>query len=252
MPWSINAYAALAGEIILQDRAYQRATWQWLQEEGARFYAQLQEMAGLTVWPGRANYLFLRCDRADFDLQYALLRQHVLIRSCANYPGGWIAAISAWRSAAPRKTTSCWRRCAGCWPEAYCRMTPPGTSPADAAAASGRRYRSLPAAIAEIRRHADGGPAAGRDAAAVCHVETIEPALSTSPAARQTRLRQQLLAGNGADGRCFAQQLRVAALAGLLYFLPRQLQPGGVCQQARLARQLVIVGGAQRQRALQH
>ena len=87
MPWSINAYAALAGEIILQDRAYQRATWQWLQEEGARFYAQLQEMAGLTVWPGRANYLFLRCDRADFDLQYALLRQHVLIRSCANYPG---------------------------------------------------------------------------------------------------------------------------------------------------------------------
>ncbi len=59
---------------------------QWLQEE-ARFYAQLQEMAGLTVWPGRANYLFLRCDRADFDLQYALLRQHVLIRSCANYPG---------------------------------------------------------------------------------------------------------------------------------------------------------------------
>ncbi|MEI6928188.1 aminotransferase class I/II-fold pyridoxal phosphate-dependent enzyme, partial [Klebsiella pneumoniae] len=30
MPWSINAYAALAGEIILQDRAYQRATWQWL------------------------------------------------------------------------------------------------------------------------------------------------------------------------------------------------------------------------------
>ncbi|PLN87005.1 hypothetical protein CWN73_12775 [Klebsiella quasipneumoniae] len=87
MPWSINAYAALAGEIILQDRAYQRATWQWLQEEGARFYAQLQEIAGLTVWPGRANYLFLRCDRPELDLQYALLRQHVLIRSCANYPG---------------------------------------------------------------------------------------------------------------------------------------------------------------------
>jgi threonine-phosphate decarboxylase len=29
----------------------------------------------------------LRCDRPDLDLQYALLRQHVLIRSCANYPG---------------------------------------------------------------------------------------------------------------------------------------------------------------------
>jgi hypothetical protein len=41
-------------------------------------------------------------------------------------------------------------------------------------------------------------------------------------------------------------------LAGLLHFLPRQLQPGGVSQQTRLARQLVVVGGAQRQRALQH
>ncbi|MDP1244261.1 aminotransferase class I/II-fold pyridoxal phosphate-dependent enzyme, partial [Klebsiella pneumoniae] len=37
MPWSINAYAAVAGEIILQDRAYQRASWQLLQEEGSRF-----------------------------------------------------------------------------------------------------------------------------------------------------------------------------------------------------------------------
>lgn len=34
----------------------------------------------LTTW-------FLRCDRQGLDLQYALLRQHVLIRSCANYPG---------------------------------------------------------------------------------------------------------------------------------------------------------------------
>ena len=74
-------------EIILQDRAYQRATWQWLQEEGARFCSRLKEITGLTVWPGRANYLFLRCDRQGLDLQYALLRQHVLIRSCANYPG---------------------------------------------------------------------------------------------------------------------------------------------------------------------
>lgn len=86
MPWSINAYAATAGKLFSRIGRISGPR-QWLQEEGARFYAQLQEMAGLTVWPGRANYLFLRCDRADFDLQYALLRQHVLIRSCANYPG---------------------------------------------------------------------------------------------------------------------------------------------------------------------
>lgn len=67
--------------------AYQQATWKWLEQEGARFDRQLKELPGLTVYPGRANYRLLRCDRADFDLQRAMLEQHVLIRSCANYPG---------------------------------------------------------------------------------------------------------------------------------------------------------------------
>ena len=87
MPWSINAFAALAGEIILQDSDYQQKTWLWLEEEGQRFYHQLRHIPGLTVYPGQANYLFLRCDVPDLDLQYAMLQQHILIRSCANYPG---------------------------------------------------------------------------------------------------------------------------------------------------------------------
>lgn len=84
MPWSINAFAVLAGEHILEDTAYQQATRQWLQEEGPRFYRHLSALPGLTVYPGRANYLLLRCET---DLQRALLARHILIRSCANYPG---------------------------------------------------------------------------------------------------------------------------------------------------------------------
>ncbi|HED1543994.1 TPA: threonine-phosphate decarboxylase [Kluyvera cryocrescens] len=87
MPWSINAFAALAGERVLNDHDYQQATLCWLAREGQRLYQALDEIDGLTVYPGRANYLFLRCERADIDLQYALLQQRVLIRSCANYPG---------------------------------------------------------------------------------------------------------------------------------------------------------------------
>ena len=87
MPWSINAFAALAGEIILQDSVYQQKTWRWLAEEGQRFYHQLRHVPGLTVYPGQANYLFLRCEVPDLDLQYAMLQQRILIRSCANYPG---------------------------------------------------------------------------------------------------------------------------------------------------------------------
>lgn len=87
MPWSINAFAALAGEMVLQDRAYQQATWTWLEQEGRRFDRQLQNLPGLTPYPGRANYRLLRCDLPETDLQRLLLEQHILIRSCANYPG---------------------------------------------------------------------------------------------------------------------------------------------------------------------
>lgn len=87
MPWTINAFAALAGEIILQDSAYQQASWQWLACERPWLLAALSRLAGLTVWEGQANYLFLRCDRSEIALQQALLRQQILIRNCANYPG---------------------------------------------------------------------------------------------------------------------------------------------------------------------
>lgn len=87
MPWTINALAALAGEVILDDKAYQQATLQWLNTERPRLYQRLKQPAGITLWQGEANYLFLRCDVAGLELQRALLEQHVLIRSCANYPG---------------------------------------------------------------------------------------------------------------------------------------------------------------------
>lgn len=87
MPWTINALAALAGEIILEDKAYQQATFQWLNTERPRLCQQLKQLAGITLWEGEANYLFLRCNVAGLDLQRAMLEQHVLIRSCANYPG---------------------------------------------------------------------------------------------------------------------------------------------------------------------
>lgn len=87
MPWSINAFAALAGEVILHDHAYQQASLAWLESERPRLFAALNGISALTVWPGVANYLFLRCDAPGVDLQRELLEQHILIRSCANYPG---------------------------------------------------------------------------------------------------------------------------------------------------------------------
>jgi threonine-phosphate decarboxylase len=86
-PWTINAFAALAGEVILEDKAYIEATHLWLRVEQPRLFSLLDALPGITVWPPAANYIFLRCDVAGLDLQQALLTAHVLIRHCKNYPG---------------------------------------------------------------------------------------------------------------------------------------------------------------------
>lgn len=86
-PWTINAFAALAGEVILEDKNYIEASHGWLKAEQPRFFGLLNTLEGITVWPPRANYIFLRCDVHALDLQQALLTHLILIRSCANYPG---------------------------------------------------------------------------------------------------------------------------------------------------------------------
>ncbi|KGM26168.1 threonine-phosphate decarboxylase [Photorhabdus luminescens] len=86
-PWTINAFAALAGEIVLNDKAYIQATHRWLAEQQRWLYQALTALLVLRVWPPAANYIFLRCLRPEINLQQALLKQRILIRHCANYPG---------------------------------------------------------------------------------------------------------------------------------------------------------------------
>ncbi len=86
-PWTINAFAALAGEVVMADDPYRVATYQWLAREQAYLFDALSLLPGIKVWQPAANYLFLRCLSPALELQQALLCHNVLIRHCANYPG---------------------------------------------------------------------------------------------------------------------------------------------------------------------
>lgn len=86
-PWTINAYAALAGEVILEDHGYIQQTHQWLAAQRSWLFDALNALPHLRVWPGAANYILLRCLQPGVDLQQALLQHRILIRHCANYPG---------------------------------------------------------------------------------------------------------------------------------------------------------------------
>lgn len=86
-PWSINAFAALAGEVLLDDHQYIADTHRWLKQQQQYLWTQLSAFDALTVWPPTVNYLFFRCNRQGFNLQQALLEHRILIRHCKNYPG---------------------------------------------------------------------------------------------------------------------------------------------------------------------
>lgn len=86
-PWTINAFAALAGETVLDDREYIQQTHQWLLAEQRYLFEALSDFDSICVWRPAANYIFLHCLDESINLQDALIRQNILIRHCANYPG---------------------------------------------------------------------------------------------------------------------------------------------------------------------
>lgn len=86
-PWTINTFAALAGEIVTQDQEYALRTHAWLAAEQAYLFQALKDFAELSVLKPSANYIFLKNLRTDIHLQDALMKQGILIRHCANYPG---------------------------------------------------------------------------------------------------------------------------------------------------------------------
>jgi threonine-phosphate decarboxylase len=86
-PWSINAFAVIAGQTVFDCHDYQQQTHQWLKREYHYLYRQLSAFSQLDVWPSQVNYLFFRCNDSALELQDRLMQQGILIRSCANYIG---------------------------------------------------------------------------------------------------------------------------------------------------------------------
>jgi threonine-phosphate decarboxylase len=87
--WSVNALALMAGELCLAEVEYERQTRELIARERAFLAAFFREELGWMVWPGKANFLLVRVAGGwtALELQEALGKKGVLIRSCAMYPG---------------------------------------------------------------------------------------------------------------------------------------------------------------------
>jgi histidinol-phosphate/aromatic aminotransferase/cobyric acid decarboxylase-like protein len=86
-PWSVNSLAALAGEAVIQDRAFQQQTWDWLFPARRQLFQGLAALPGLQPLVGAANFLLVRTQYPSSQLQADLLKHHhLLIRDCLSFP----------------------------------------------------------------------------------------------------------------------------------------------------------------------
>lgn len=89
-PWSVSGLAQRAGIAALREKDYLKETARLIGPERERMKGRLESF-GFQVLSSQANYIFFR-DRKNKGesspvLYDHLLKEGVLIRSCANYPG---------------------------------------------------------------------------------------------------------------------------------------------------------------------
>lgn len=89
-PWTVNSLAQAAGTAALQDTDYAMRSRSLVASERRWMQNELETISGLKVYPGCANFLLVRTDRAGTDaatLADALLSTGIAIRLCDNFDG---------------------------------------------------------------------------------------------------------------------------------------------------------------------
>ncbi|MFW5982828.1 MAG: cobyric acid synthase, partial [Candidatus Brocadiia bacterium] len=90
-PWSLNVFAQRVGCRVLADVDYAERSVELVQRERGRLMRELQEMQGLTVFPGEANFLLVRIDTeatSARELARRMLDDHgMALRVCDNFGG---------------------------------------------------------------------------------------------------------------------------------------------------------------------
>jgi cobyric acid synthase CobQ/L-threonine-O-3-phosphate decarboxylase len=89
-PWSVNTLAQAVSTAALRDHEYVRRTREYVTREREKLFTELGPLPGVTVYPGQANFLLARLDRAGMDaeaLAERLLSRGIAIRTCASFQG---------------------------------------------------------------------------------------------------------------------------------------------------------------------
>lgn len=89
-PWSVNTIAQLIGEAALQDGDYLAESRRYVTARRAELTRGLRATGCFTVYPGAANFLLVKCNRAGMGASLIadrLLAGGIAVRRCHNFEG---------------------------------------------------------------------------------------------------------------------------------------------------------------------
>lgn len=88
-PWTINSLAAIAGEIMFQDKKYIEDTKRLISTERSRICQILDNCPAVKYYPPHGNFILVRILKENvtsYDLFEAAIKKGLMIRDCSTFP----------------------------------------------------------------------------------------------------------------------------------------------------------------------
>lgn len=86
-PYSVDAFALVAGETVLDDIGYLEETKKVVTAGRTFLYKELNGIDRVTAYPSEANFLLVRIDGTSRDIVKALAERGVIVRDCSETRG---------------------------------------------------------------------------------------------------------------------------------------------------------------------
>lgn len=88
LPWSVNAFAQIAAEVVLDAKEHIRKTREFIEKEREFLFREIGRIKGLRPYSSVVNFLLVRIEKNNMtasSLAKKLLRYGILIRDCSNF-----------------------------------------------------------------------------------------------------------------------------------------------------------------------